>query len=274
MKDSTFVAGGVLVAALIGYAALHQPPRSVAEQERPAVQTSASTRIEPEPTASVEREPTAAGTAPVPSGETSDPATPAGATAPSPRTTSSYAAKLAGLTLAPRVHRSDYDRDAFGSSWRDTDHNGCNQRDDVLVRDAIAGSVTVAQQGGCDHDVLAGAWLDPYTGWRIDLSDAKEPAQAQAVQIDHVVPLSEAWSSGAWSWTAERRSAFANDLGVLLAVDGPTNASKGDDDPAAWRPRKGYQCEYARRWITVKAEWALEVDASERNALEEMLGFC
>ncbi|GGO84155.1 hypothetical protein GCM10011584_01040 [Nocardioides phosphati] len=248
MKDSTFVAGGVLVAALIGYSALHQPASTVAAPERPAASASTQPSIWIEPT-------------PTPSTTPTHP-------------TSPYAAKLAGLTVAPRVHRTDYDRDAFGSSWRDTDHNGCNQRDDVLVRDAIPGSVTVGRQGSCDHDVLAGSWLDPYTGRRIDLTDAKAPDQAQAVQIDHVVPLSEAWSSGAWRWPAERRAEFANDLGELLAVDGPTNASKGDDDPAAWRPRKAYQCTYARRWITVKAAWHLDVDASERRALEEMLGFC
>ena len=57
-----------------------------------------------------------------------------------------------------------YRRDAFGSDWVDTDHNGCNQRDDVLLRDAVPGTTTVARQGACDHDVLAGTWHDPYTG--------------------------------------------------------------------------------------------------------------
>jgi hypothetical protein len=255
MKDSTFVAGGLLVAVAIGYGALHQPARVVAD----APEVSATPTGPRSSTASAA--PTARSTPPA----SRLPSTPADA---------SYVAKLGALSLAPRLHRSDYDRDAFGTSWRDTDHNGCNQRDDVLVRDAIPGTVRTAEQGSCDHDVRAGSWLDPYTGRRIDLTDAKEPAQAQAVQIDHVVPLSEAWSSGAWAWTAERRVDFANELGELLAVDGPTNASKGDDDPAAWRPRKGYQCAYARRWITVKVTWKLEVDASERNALEEMLGYC
>jgi len=253
MKDSTFVAAGVLVATLIGYGALHPPTRVVAA---PTTSAGPSLRVEPTPT-------------PTPSASR----TPVGGTASATNTTS-YAAELVALTVTPRVHRTDYDRDAFGSSWRDTEHNGCNQRDDVLVRDAIAGTVRVGQQGSCDHDVLAGSWLDPYTGRRIDLTDAKEPAQAQAVQIDHVVPLSEAWSSGAWSWSAERREQFANDLAGLLAVDGPTNASKGDDDPAAWRPRKAYQCAYARRWITLKATWQLEVDVSEERALAEMLGTC
>lgn len=246
MKDSTFVAGGVLAALLVGCGALQLPAAP------PSDGTGTSISVE---------------SSPAPRSAAPGPTT-------TPPTTTSYAAKLAGLTVAPRVRRDDYDRDAFGSSWRDTDHNGCNQRDDVLVRDAVPGTVTAGRQGSCDHDVLAGSWVDPYTGRRIDLTDAKAPAQAQSVQIDHVVPLSEAWSSGAWRWGPERRAAFANDLGVLLAVDGPTNASKGDDDPAAWRPRKGYQCEYARRWITVKATWDLEVDASERRALEDMLGYC
>ena len=167
-----------------------------------------------------------------------------------------------------------YDRDLFGTAWADVDGNGCNQRDDVLLRDAVPGTTRVGRQGGCDHDVLAGTWVDPYTGRRLVLDDLKDLRQAQAVQIDHVVPLAEAWISGADAWRAGRRLRFANDLGELLAVDGPTNASKSDDDPAAWRPRASYQCTYAERWIDAKSRWRLAVDASEERALEEMLGTC
>lgn len=183
--------------------------------------------------------------------------------------------ELAGLRLIARHPGGPaYDRDAFGSAWTDTDHNGCNQRDDVLLRDAVPGTTRVGLQGACDHDVLAGTWVDPYTGRRLVLDDLKDPSQAQAVQIDHVVPLAEAWISGADHWNAGRRLRFANDLGELLAVDGPTNASKSDDDPAAWRPRASYQCTYAERWIDAKARWRLAVDASEVRALEEMLASC
>ena len=171
-------------------------------------------------------------------------------------------------------HVPPYSRSFFGDSWVDSDGNGCNQRDDVLLRDAKPGSVTVGQQGACDHDVLSGTWIDPYTGARLVFDDLKDPRQAEGVQIDHIVPLSEAWRSGASRWGDDRRRAFANDLHELLAVDGPTNASKGDDDPAAWRPRQGYQCTYAIRWIEVKARWHLSVDPSERRALEQMLGLC
>jgi Protein of unknown function (DUF1524) len=178
---------------------------------------------------------------------------------------------LLRLPMTTRARPNDYERDRFGSSWVDTDGNGCNQRDDVLRRDAVRGSVSVAADG-CD--VLAGEWIDPYTGRRHVLEDIKEPAQAQAVQIDHVVPLSEAWASGARDWDDDKRRVFANDLDALRAADGPTNASKGDSDPAAWRPRKGFQCRYAELWIGIKARWDLAVDPSEVAALEEMLGFC
>ncbi|WP_232675985.1 HNH endonuclease family protein [Nocardioides sp. R-C-SC26] len=167
-----------------------------------------------------------------------------------------------------------YDRGSFGSSWADVDGNGCNQRDDVLLRDAVPGSTQVQQQGRCPNDVLAGTWIDPYTGATLTFDDLKNPAQAQAIQIDHVVPLSEAWRSGAASWQDDRRRRFANDLANLLAVDGPTNAAKSDDDPAAWRPRKVYQCSFASRWIAVKDAWRLAADHSEIVALEEMLDSC
>ncbi|TQK69693.1 HNH endonuclease family protein [Nocardioides sp. SLBN-35] len=182
---------------------------------------------------------------------------------------------LAALAVTDRPRPpKDYHRDAFGSPWSDVDHNGCNQRDDVLLRDAEPGTVRTARQGRCDHDVLAGTWRDPYTGKALVLDDLKDLHQAQAVQIDHVVPLAEAWVSGAAGWDDERRAAYANDLDGLLAVDGPANAAKGADDPAAWRPRKGFQCAYARRWIAVKARWGLTVDPSEVAALEDMLGHC
>jgi hypothetical protein len=183
--------------------------------------------------------------------------------------------ELARLVVRPRPQGTEgYDRDAFGSDWIDTDGDGCNQRDDVLLRDAVPGTTTVAQQGSCDHDVLAGTWHDPYTGRTLRFTDLKDLGQAEAIQIDHVVPLAEAWVSGARFWSTQRRELFANDLGELLAVDGPTNMSKGDGDPAAWRPRKGYQCAYARRWIDVKSRYHLSVDPSEKSALEQMLGYC
>lgn len=194
---------------------------------------------------------------------------------PGPRRVRRVHAALAGLAVVDRHPEvSSYSRDAFGSRWKDIDGNGCNQRDDVLLRDAVPHTAVVAQQGACDHDVLAGRWLDPFTGRVHELTDLKDLRQAQAVQIDHVVPLAEAWRSGAAAWTDARRERYANDLRGLLAVDGATNMSKGDDDPAAWRPRKGFQCWYAVIWVETKHRWALAADASEVQGLEQMLGYC
>ncbi|MDR1852627.1 MAG: HNH endonuclease family protein [Propionibacteriaceae bacterium] len=168
-----------------------------------------------------------------------------------------------------------YKRSAFGSRWADVDHNGCNTRDDILFRDVDKGKpYTAAQQGRCDHDMLAGTWLDPYTGKELVFADLKEQRQAQAIQIDHILPLAAAWRYGAKNWTDAQRKEFANDPENLLAVDGAKNQSKSDGDAAAWRPRKEFQCKYAGLYVAVKTKWNLPVDASEKRALEEMLGTC
>lgn len=209
---------------------------------------------------------------------TVDAATDPGPTADAPVTVPRAHAQavrlLDGLRTGGRERPGTYERDAFGAAWADTDGNGCNQRDDVLRRDALPGTVVVAVQGGCDHDVLAGSWVDPYSGTVLTFDDLKDLGQAQAIQIDHVVPLSEAWTSGADGWAEDRRRAFAGDTRNLLAVDGPTNAGKGDDDPAAWRPRAPFQCAYAVRWVRVKSRYDLAADASEVRALGEMLDRC
>lgn len=185
------------------------------------------------------------------------------------------ASMLAALPRRARpVGTAAYVRDAFGPAWSDVDGNGCNQRDDVLLRDAVPGTARVQRQGRCDHDVLGGTWGDPYTGARLVFTDLKDLSQAQAIQIDHVVPLAEAWVSGASTWGGKRRLRYANDLDGLVASSGPVNASKGAFDPAAWRPKKRFQCAYATWWIRIKHRWGLEVDPSEVRALGEMLGTC
>ncbi|MBC9225612.1 HNH endonuclease [Aeromicrobium sp. zg-636] len=199
------------------------------------------------------------------------------AVAPAPSYSPSTAREqLPALRVAERRPAGvpDYSRREFGTAWKDVDGNGCNQRDDVLLRDAVPGTTVVQVQRSCPHDVLAGTWVDPYSGAQLTFTDLKDQRQAQAIQIDHVVPLAEAWLSGAHAWPAERRERFANDLGVLLASDGPTNASKGSGDPAAWRPKGPFQCAYATHWIDVKHRWQLAVDRSEARALTEMLATC
>jgi len=170
---------------------------------------------------------------------------------------------------------ADYRRAAFGDAWTDTDGNGCNQRDDVLQRDAVPSAPhSVGRQGSCDHDVLSGTWVDPYSGASITLTDAKEPRQAESVQIDHIVALSVAWRYGARSWTAEQRLQFANDLRDLVASGGGSNQAKGGADAARWQPIIPAQCGYAVRYITVKAAYALPTDRAEKQALTRMLATC
>lgn len=184
--------------------------------------------------------------------------------------------QLDQLPVADRPRSSSgYRRDAFGDAWTDTDGNGCNQRDDVLLRDVVKSEpYRVGRQGGCDHDVLAGTWIDPYTGESIALTDAKQGSQAEKVQIDHIVPLSVAWRYGANTWTDARRLAFANDLRELVASGGASNQSKGGSDASQWQPVRAARCGYAVRYVAVKSAYALPTDATEKRALQDMLATC
>lgn len=168
-----------------------------------------------------------------------------------------------------------YNRDDYGRAWADVDHNGCGQRDDVLLRDARPGTAVTARQRLCRHDVLAGTWTDPYSGRALTATDLQDPAQSRAVTVDHVVPLAEAHRSGARSWPARRRAAFANDLGNLVVAGARENTGKGDQDPARWRPpRRSAWCAYGLAWIEVKDRWRLASDDDERAALGAMLRTC
>jgi len=92
-----------------------------------------------------------------------------------------------------------------------------------------------------------------------------------------VVPLSEAWDSGASKWTTAQRQAFANDVTrpQLVAVSASSNRSKGDRDPATWVPtRSAYVCTYVRAWVQVKYYYDLSVDSAEKTALQNDLSSC
>ena len=107
--------------------------------------------------------------------------------------------------------------------------------------------------------------------------DGKVLDSPTKVDIDHMVPLANAWRSGASAWTTERRSDFANDLDdpQLMAVSATSNRSKGDQDPSTWKPTDhGAWCVYAQDWIAVKTHWKLSVTTAEKSALAVMLGTC
>ncbi len=92
-----------------------------------------------------------------------------------------------------------------------------------------------------------------------------------------MVPLAEAWRSGASSWTDSKRKDYANDLTdpQLIAVTDNVNESKGDQDPSTWQPsRTAFRCTYAEMWIKVKSVWGLTLQSAEKTALQTMLNAC
>jgi hypothetical protein len=177
---------------------------------------------------------------------------------------------LALVDVRGRAPQTGYSRDAFGSGWVDTDRNGCDTRNDVLARDLTG---EVLEPGTRDCTVVSGTLVDPYSGAAIEFRRGE--GTSEAVQIDHVVALSDAWQKGARQWDDARRAEFANDPLNLLAVDGPLNMQKGDSDAATWLPpRRSYRCAYVARQVAVKLEYGLWMTAAERDAIGSVLGGC
>jgi hypothetical protein len=175
---------------------------------------------------------------------------------------------LATLAVKGRGPKTGYSREQFGAAWADVDRNGCDTRDDILNRDLVAKEWRVGTHGCV---VIAGRLHDPYTGRALTFLKAN----AVALQIDHVVALSDAWQKGAAQWDETTRRAFANDPLNLLAVDGPTNLRKGDGDAATWLPpQRAYRCRFVARQVAVKAKWKLAVTAAEHDAIERVLSRC
>lgn len=171
---------------------------------------------------------------------------------------------------APAGAPPPYQRDEFGPAWADTDHNGCDTRNDILARDM---ENVVYKDGTRDCVVLRGSLDDPYTGQNIRFQRGQ--GTSQEVQIDHVVALSDAWKSGAWQWDAQRRQQFANDPLNLLAVDGPANQQKSAFAADQWLPsNSAAHCDFAARQIAVKNEWDLGVTEPERTALAAVIANC
>lgn len=184
-------------------------------------------------------------------------------------------ADLAALRIKGRAPMTGYDRGAFGPAWSDdTDdqwgHNGCDTRNDVLRRD-LTDLVLKSDTRGCT--VLTGTLQDPYGATTIHF--VRGVGTSTAVQIDHVVALSDAWQKGAQQWSAEQRRAFANDPRELLAVDGRLNASKRDGDAATWLPPyKPFRCAYVARQVAVKHVYGLWVTQAEHDAIARVLEGC
>ena len=188
-------------------------------------------------------------------------ADPAAATPPGIPSAATATTELGTITVAAWTHTTTYDRDLF-PTW-DIISGTCDTRETVLKRDGT----NVVVSSACA--ATSGSWYSPYDGatW----------TAGSDVDIDHVVPLKNAWESGAWAWTTAKRESYANDLTdpQLIAVTDNVNQSKGDRSPDAWKPPlSSYYCTYARMWIRVKYVWALTITSAEKTALASMLATC
>jgi hypothetical protein len=190
-------------------------------------------------------------------------AVPGAATATPPNIPSEATARseLATLTVRADGSGSGYSRDLF-PHWN-TVSGTCNTRETVLKRDGS----NVVTDSACAS--TSGSWYSPYDGatW----------TASSDVDIDHVIPLANAWRTGASGWTQTRRTQFANDLTnpQLIAVTDNVNSSKSDQTPATWKPpRTAYWCTYAKMWVHVKYRYSLTVNSAEKSALTTMLDRC
>ncbi|MEV5983873.1 HNH endonuclease family protein [Streptomyces sp. NPDC052051] len=184
----------------------------------------------------------------------------ASAALPTPIAASTARTYLSSLTVAAE-NRTGYDRSLF-PHWI-TISGTCDTRETVLKRDGS----NVVTDSACAS--ISGSWYSEYDGTTVTSSSS--------LDIDHLVPLAEAWDSGASAWTTAQRQAFANDLTrpQLIAVSASSNRSKGDKDPAEWLPtRSAYVCTYARAWVQVKHYYKLSVDTAEKSALQSALKGC
>lgn len=182
---------------------------------------------------------------------------------PSTAETTELERQFASLLVSDEI-ASGYNRDLF-PHWIDVDRNDCNTRYEVLIAEAV-----VKPRVGSNCRIRGGQWRSKF--------DNVEIVDFRIIDVDHFVPLAEAWRSGANTWTTQQRTAFANDLDLpdaLIAVSRSSNRSKSDRDVADWLPtNQAYRCEYLSSWVRVKAKWKLRVDLDERNALEDGLLAC
>jgi hypothetical protein len=177
-------------------------------------------------------------------------------------------ALLASVAIKGKAPKTGYDRTGmFGTAWLDVDRNGCDTRNDILTRDLTDTTLS----GSCR--VLSGTLVSPFTAANIDFVRGQDTSAL--VQIDHVVSLSNAWQTGAQLLTQAQRVSLANDPINLLAVDGRSNAQKGDGDTATWLPaNKPFRCGYVARQVSVKATYGLWVTQAEHDAITTVLSGC
>ena len=190
--------------------------------------------------------------------------------APLEASTKTAVAVLETLAVKGRAPKTGYERSQYGPTWSDVDRNGCDTRNDILYRDLTSKTF---KSGTQNCVVLTGILSDPYSGEKI--SFVRGVGSSMDVQIDHVVALSNAWQTGAFKLSYDKRLALANDPMNLLAVKGRLNSQKGDGDAATWLPpRKDIRCAYVAQQIVVKAKYQLWVTSAEKAAMVALLAKC
>lgn len=184
-------------------------------------------------------------------------------------------AKLSTLPVKGRAPKTHFDRALFGSPWSDDvdveeGHNGCDTRNDILRRD-LTGVGFKPGRKACI--VLSGVLNDPYSGESVLYK--RGPGSSSRIQIDHIVPILDAWQKGAREWDYMTRRNFANDPINLQATTAAANDQKGSSDAASWLPpNKAYRCTYATRIVDVKARYGLWTTQPEHDALARVLTAC
>ena len=164
-----------------------------------------------------------------------------------------------------------YDRDNDYDTWKDWDNDCQSNRHEVLIdeHDSSTG-VGLSYTSTTNCSVATGRWYDPY--------DNAYFSSASEVQIDHFIPLSESHRSGAWAWSRERKTIYANTLNVpeqLIAVGGSSNSAKGSSDPSDWMPNNSsYHCTYLRDWVKVKSIYRLGINSSEEDYIRSAYNGC
>jgi hypothetical protein len=184
--------------------------------------------------------------------------------------TKTAVAVLETLAVKGRAAKTGFERSQFGPAWSDVDHNGCDTRNDILYRDLTSKTF---KSGTQNCVVLTGILSDPYSGEKIAFT--RGVGSSMDVQIDHVVALSNAWQTGAFKLSYDKRLALANDPMNLLAVKGRLNSQKGEGDAATWLPPlKSIRCAYVSQQIVVKAKYGLWVTPPEKAAMVALLAKC
>lgn len=165
---------------------------------------------------------------------------------------------LAELKIQEEVNSDTYDRNRF-RHWVNVEEK-CSAREYTLREESLK-KVSYKNEEECE--VTSGEWFSLY--------DSVTLYNSSGVDIDHMVPLKEAWESGAHAWNDSKRRSYANDIAdprSLIAVSASSNRSKSDRDPQDWMPSaKKYACTYVSDWVAVKYRWELTVDIKERETL-------